>query len=177
MSFCHNKLTKVPGVMILYCTSGIGQLQINFKEYTLIENTLVPIIVTSTIMRLQASNDFKVTFILFPHDIMVELGTQIDHQLIVFIKHNPVYTHTSESSMMTKRMIDSMIDIYKDKRNRFREQMMKNQLQNFFLDFYDKAAPYLHKDEYLISSRQEELFRRFISQLQSDITREREVRY
>ncbi len=177
MDFSMNKLVKIPGVMILLCHKGVGQLMLNFKEYTLAENSQLIILTSSTVMMLHASADFTISFALFPPSIFIELGSQIDHTLIKYVKMNPLYTLAPDRAEVVRHMIDSMLDIYRDKDNRYRERIARNLMLNFFLNLYDKLANYLPQDINVVSSRQEELFRRFIGLLQTHTSQEREVKF
>lgn len=177
LNFCLNKLMKIPGMMILFCTGGAGQIMLDFKEYTLVERSQLTVVAASTMMVLHASPDFQVSLVLFPPPVLIELGAQIDHSLIAFVKTHPHYTHPIGRDSLMFGIFRCMVDVYKDQENRYRDQMARNLLMNFFLDLYDKLDRYLNKVDFGITSRQEELFRRFKSLLYDHSSVEREVRF
>lgn len=175
LEFIFNKLTKHLGVIIFYVESGIAQISINFKEYTISQYSQVAVMPSSTLMLLYASADFRIKYVSFERDILIGLGSQIDHSLFTFIRNNPHYNHPAERYPVVRRTFDCMVDIYNDRDNRFRIQIMSNLVLNFFMDCYDKVHRYLEGNEIEASSRQEELFRHFIQLIHQYIHSEREV--
>ncbi|MDB1056804.1 helix-turn-helix domain-containing protein, partial [Phocaeicola vulgatus] len=68
-------------------------------------------------------------------------------------------------------------DLYHDRDNCFRQQILKNYIQSFLLDIYDKTHRLFLMKRPEGISRQEELFKRFIQLVHKHCTTQREVSF
>ncbi|MEG1188123.1 MAG: helix-turn-helix domain-containing protein [Bacteroidales bacterium] len=177
LDFCLHKLTKIPGLLVIYCHKGVGQVSLDFKEYTLSEYSQMLVMPASMLMTIYESVDFEVTTVYFPPTALIELRSQVEHAFFDFIRQHPHYVHSADKVKRVRLMIDAFEEVYDDKENRFKEQMARNLLLNFFLDMYDKVERLLVKENGYTTSRQEELFGRFIALLHTYCVTEREVRF
>ena len=56
-----------------------------------------------------------------------------------FLKENPVVTLPAERTRTINGLIIALEDLYKDKENCFRLQILRSYTQSFLLDIYDKT--------------------------------------
>lgn len=177
LHFCNRKLTKIPGILLILCHRGVARVTIDFKEYTLSEFSQLVILPASTLEALYESVDFEMTLLYFPPTMMRELRSLVEPALFEFLRKHPHYVHPADRFERALRIFVGITEMFREHDNRFREQIANNLLINFFLDLYDKVERLFDKGDMPLSSRQEDLFIRFITLLHAHCTEEREVKY
>ncbi len=163
---------------ILLCKSGSAHITIDHVQGPVRRDTLI-FVLEGWMMRItEASDDFRVTYCAFSRDLFAEAAFRIEPAFFQALHDQPiVYTVTpiNEAARVWLQMADYT---YRDRKNLFRNTIIKNRLQNILLDIYDKYQRYeTRRRTPAASGRQQELFHRFVALVHEHCTRQREVSF
>lgn len=170
-------LWKLEGGAIYFCRKGWAHATINLKDYEIVENTQV-VLLPGTIIRINGcSSDFTASFFGFPKEMFMEAYMRFEPIFFRFIKEQPCYVLPQENTGAINGLIRATTAIYNDRENRFRNQIAKNHLQSFMLDIYDKCYRYFGKHKIEGGTRQDEIFKSFVSLVHEHCASQREVSF
>ena len=170
-------LWKLEGGAIYFCRKGWAHATINLKDYEIVENTQV-VLLPGTIIRINGcSSDFTASFFGFPKEMFMEACMRFEPIFFRFIKEQPCYVLPQENTGAINGMLRATTAIYNDRENRFRNQIAKNHLQSFMLDIYDKCYRYFGKHKIEGGTRQDEIFKSFVSLVHEHCASQREVSF
>ena len=170
-------LWKLEGGAIYFCRKGWEHATINLKDYEIVENTQV-VLLPGTIIRINGcSSDFTASFFGFPKEMFMEACMRFEPIFFRFIKEQPCYVLPQENTGAINGLIRATTAIYNDRENRFRNQIAKNHLQSFMLDIYDKCYRYFGKHKIEGGTRQDEIFKSFVSLVHEHCASQREVSF
>lgn len=170
-------LWKLEGGAIYFCRKGWAHATINLKDYEIVENTQV-VLLPGTIIRINGcSSDFTASFFGFPKEMLMEACMRFEPIFFRFIKEQPCYVLPQENTGAINGLIRATTAIYNDRENRFRNQIAKNHLQSFMLDIYDKCYRYFGKHKIEGGTRQDEIFKSFVSLVHEHCASQREVSF
>ena len=170
-------LWKLEGGAIYFCRKGWAHATINLKDYEIVENTQV-VLLPGTIIRINGcSSDFTASFFGFPKEMFMEACMRFEPIFFRFIKEQPCYVLPQENTGAINGLIRATTAIYNDRENRFRNQIAKNHLQSFMLDIYDKCYCYFGKHKIEGGTRQDEIFKSFVSLVHEHCASQREVSF
>lgn len=125
--------------MILFCYKGTANISVDLSRWDIRRNTVI-VLIPDTILTLNASSeDFKVQYISFSKVLFDEAVFRLDPPFFRFIKDSPCYTHPADQEETINVIIRLFWLIYMDRNNVYRDMIVKNQLQCFFLNMYDKT--------------------------------------
>lgn len=140
-------------------------------------NTQIIFLPNSIINYSYASPDLSISYITFSNAFFQEATVRLDPSFFHFLKENPVVTLPVERTRTINGLIIALEDLYKDKENCFRLQILRNYIQSFLLDIYDKTHRIFEQNRPEGISRQEELFKRFIQLIHKHCLNQREVSF
>ena len=170
-------LWKLEGGAIYFCRKGWAHATINLKDYEIVENTQV-VLLPGTIIRINGcSSDFTASFFGFPKEMFMEACMRFEPIFFRFIKEQPCYVLPQENTGAINGLIRATTAIYNDRENRFRNQIAKDHLQSFMLDIYDKCYRYFGKHKIEGGTRQDEIFKSFVSLVHEHCASQREVSF
>ena len=170
-------LWKLEGGAIYFCRKGWAHATINLKDYEIVENTQV-VLLPGTIIRINGcSSDFTASFFGFPKEMFMEACMRFEPIFFRFVKEQPCYVLPQENTGAINGLIRATTAIYNDRENRFRNQIAKNHLQSFMLDIYDKCYRYFGKHKIEGGTRQDEIFKSFVSLVHEHCASQREVSF
>ena len=170
-------LFKLEDACIFFCHSGEARIEIDLLEYDIIPNTQIIFLPNSIINYSYASPDLSISYITFSNAFFQEATVRLDPSFFHFLKENPVVTLPVERTRTINGLIIALEDLYKDKENCFRLQILRNYIQSFLLDIYDKTHRIFEQNRPEGISRQEELFKRFIQLIHKHCLNQREVSF
>ncbi len=150
------------GTMLL-CREGTARLSINLQEYALERGTQVLLIPNTTVMLLAVSDDFHASCFAFSSQIFDEASYRLDLPFFRFIGDHPVSLHTAQTFEPVSLWFEMMRHTYEDKENMFRNTIVRNRLQNMFMEYYDKIQRKKLHDMARVPDRQTDLCRRFFN--------------
>ena len=170
-------LFKQEDACILFCHSGEARIEIDLLEYDIVPNTQVIFLPNSIVNYSYASPDFSISYITFSNVFFQEATARLDPSFFHFLKENPAFTLPAGRTRTINGLIIALEDLYKDKENCFRQQILRNYIQSFLLDIYDKTRRIFEQNRPEGISRQEELFKLFIQLIHKHCLSEREVSF
>ena len=172
-----NRISKLKDACIFLCRQGEAQIEIDSEEYHIIPHTHLVLLPDSIVGSLQVSDGFRASYILFSQELFQEVTTRLEPSFYRFLKETPVVTLPDERTASISRMIATIEDLYNDRNNCFRQQILRNYIQSFLLDIYDKTRRLFLQSHPEGISRQEELFKQFILLVHRHCTEQREVAF
>lgn len=172
-----HRLWKLDGGAIYFCRKGWAHVTIDLKDYEIIENTQI-VLLPGTIIRINGSSeDFTASYFGFPKEMFREVCIRLEPIFFRFLKEKPCYTLPNDNTENINGLMRATMAIYKDRENRFRNQIAKNHLQSFMLDIYDKCCRYFDQREIEGGNRQDEIFKNFVALVHENCTSQREVNF
>lgn len=169
------RVWKLDGGAIYFCLRGHAEISIDLKKYS-VEPNIQLILLPGSIIRIDRIDpEFSLSFFGFSKELFYETVARLEPRFFRFLKENPCYVLTQETTETIKGLMRATEIIYADRENRFRNQIVKNHFQSFMLDTYDKCYRHFNRQLLEGGNRQTELFNKFITLVHEHCTTEREV--
>ena len=169
------KTMKVDVDTIIFCRKGTAIIEIDLIPYEIVANTQLIIIAGSIVHNISNSDDFKISYIIFKHEVYDEATAQLEPSFTFFLKEYPCVQLGEKRINKMNYLVEAMEDFYNEKTNCFRVKIFKNNIQSFLLDVYDKTRTLFKIDKSEEVGRREELFIKFIHLIHNFCPKEREV--
>lgn len=169
------KTMKVDVDTIIFCRKGTALIEIDLIPYEIVANTQLIIIARSIVHNISNSDDFRISYIIFKHEVYDEATAQLEPSFTFFLKEYPCVQLGEKRINKMNYLVEAMEDFYNEKTNCFRVKIFKNNIQSFLLDVYDKTRTLFKIDKSEEVGRKEELFIRFIHLIHNFCPKEREV--
>lgn len=169
------KTMKVDVDTIIFCRKGTALIEIDLIPYEIVANTQLIIIAGSIVHNISNSDDFRISYIIFKHEVYDEATAQLEPSFTFFLKEYPCVQLSEKKINKMNYLVEAMEDFYNEKTNCFRVKIFKNNIQSFLLDVYDKTRTLFKIDKSEEVGRREELFIKFIHLIHNFCPKEREV--
>lgn len=163
---------------IILCRSGSAEATVNLRRGRLEPNAILLMLPGSILMLTDISSDFRVTYCVYSRDIFAEASFRMEPAFFRFLSENPIcYPRGDEGG--AKIWFDIAAYTYRDRENVFRNTIIKNRVQNILLEIYDKLQRFAERDRPAprTTSRQTELFHRFLALVHDHCSEQRDVAY
>ncbi len=177
LKYFHNIPRRVESGVIMICQSGNADITIDMRNGHMKRNTQLFILPSAVLMLTNVSENFRVTFLAFSRELFEEAAYRIDIEFFHFMKENPLYDYPPKIARIVNNWLQSTLYIYEDRENIFRNIIIKNRLQNVFLESYDKLQRYIKPKSNSTPSRQIDIFNKFIALIHEYACQEREVQF
>lgn len=171
----EGKTIKVDVDTIIFCRKGTAYIEIDLIPYEIVANTQLIIIAGSIVHNISNSDDFKISYITFKHEVYDEATAQLEPSFTFFLKEYPCVQLGEKRINKMNYLVEAMEDFYYEKTNCFRIKIFKNNIQSFLLDVYDKTRTLFKIDKSEEVGRREELFIKFIHLIHKYCPQKREV--
>ena len=172
-----NRLWKLEGGVFFICRRGQASVTIDLKDYTLTPGTEV-LLLPGSIFRIKSlDEDFTISLFSFPLNMFHEASFRMEPGYFGFLKEHPCYARPDHPNTMAEGLLHALEAVYADKRNRYRTLIAKNLLRCCLLEIYDKSYRFFGRQQIEGSSRQDELFKKFMTLVHEHAAREREVTF
>lgn len=175
-AFYNNPSRSECGAFLLV-TSGSAGVTINLHGNTVGVNTVMLLLPGSILMFTDASADFRISYCAFSRDLFAEAGFRLDPSFFRFLGENPILVRNEGNVKGAEGWLQMAAYIYNDRENIFRNTIMKNRLQNIFLEMYDKLQRNMKCQSQEGTNRQLELFHKFIGLVHEHCMVQREVSF
>lgn len=174
----YNHLIKLENAAaILFCRQGYARFIIDLQEYDITKNTQIVLLPRNILNITQASEDFQVSYFCFSALFLQEVSLRMEPSFFLFLKENPCYTLPEDCIRAVHGLMCASEAIYNDRENRFRSIIIKNHLQSFLLEVYDKTHRWFTHKQMEGANRQEVLFKHFIALILEHCSTQREVNF
>lgn len=177
--YFKNHASRCENGAILFCRKGNARATVNQSVGSIRRDTLVLILPGTILMFDEMSSDFRMMFCSFSRDLFAEAAFRLDPAFFRVLLENPITHATTRIADGAAIWFQMAAYTYRDRDNTFRNMIIRNRLQNVLMEIYDKLQRF-SKVNYSISdssSRQVELFHRFVALVHESSSREREVAY
>lgn len=178
LRYYYDRPQRLSGGAIWLCERGSAELQVDLRSFSVRPNAQVVLIPPSIVMLSQVSPDFQVRFFSFSDEFFEEATYRMEIEFFRFLKEHPVHCYSTEMATGLGMWLQLSAYIYADREHLFRHTIVRNRLQNAFLELYDKMkrySGYVAKDTQ--PSRQVEIFQRFITLVHEYATCQRDVAF
>lgn len=162
-------------LVLLICQQGVATININMQIYTIKAGDIVVLSEDSFALLLKTSRQFQATYCLIDRSLAADIAFQLPHQLFSFLHDFPRLRPDEESLILFEQWLKQCQVIYQ-MQHKYRLLMLKNHLQNLFLQITTQIPEALHRQEYEFS-RREQLCWRFWKMLQQQSKQHRTVQY
>ena len=173
--------TAVRGGAILFCRKGSAHVTVNQYGGLVKRNTLVLVLPGSMLMLTERTDDFRMTFCAFSHDIFSEAAfrLRLEPSLFRTLRENPIAYPPARIVEGAAIWFQMAAYTYRDRNNIFRNTIIRNRLQNVLMEIYDKLQRFVGMQRQVPESttRQTELFHRFVAFVHEFGSQEREVSF
>lgn len=175
-NLCNHPMRCESGAFLLV-TSGSADVTINLHCNEVGVNTVMLFLPGSIFLFTDMSDDFRISYCAFSRDLFSEAGFRLDPSFFRFLGENPILVRNEGNVKGAEGWLQMAAYIYNDRENIFRNTIMKNRLQNIFLEMYDKLQRNMKCSPKEGTSRQMELFHKFIALVHEHCIAEREVTF
>lgn len=163
--------------VILFCNNGTANISVDLNKWDVKPNTIT-VLLPDTILTLNhSSEDFKIQYIAFSKPLFGEVVFRLDPPFFRFVKDNPCYVHPLAGKETIQVLVRLFWLTYLDRNNIYRDVIMKNQLQCFFLNMYNKCRHEFSSRQRNGSNRGEEIFHRFINSIHAHYLEQKDVSF
>ena len=172
------ELERLENFSLLFVNQGSARIELDFQTYDIHANYYIALAAEQFFRCLETSPDFTVSYLTFTRDILFEIITPFPPSFFAFIKQYAVSPPIpKEGEKRIHQLLQIVQDLYTEKEHTFRLPMLKNCLQNFLMDIYDKTkAQFLHRNV-TNTTRQEELLEKFVALIFQHSSTHREVQF
>ncbi len=164
---------------VVLCCKGRASVRMDDQILTLKRNHSMVLLPGTILHCRHRSADFEVRFFAFSAELFTEAAYRIPIEFMRLLKKHPIQTLDNSGFRKVDMWLRIIEYTYHDRKNRFRNIIIKNRLQNALLEAYDQAlrTPGEHLRSNNSSSRQQEIFSRFMELVGTHYGEEREVAY
>ena len=128
------KTTKMDVDTIIFCRKGTAHIEIDLIPYEIVANTQLIIIAGGIVHNISNSDDFRISYIIFKHEVYDEATAQLEPSFTFFLKEYPCVQLGEKRINKMNYLVEAMEDFYNEKTNCFRVKIFKNNIQSFLLD-------------------------------------------
>ena len=179
LAFFSGYACRIDGGAILFCRSGAAEVSVNQYQGHVCRNTLVLLLPGSILMLTDRTEDFRVTFCAFSWDLFAEAAFRLEPSFFHALRERPITSPPHRIVEGASIWFQMAAYTYRDRNNVFRNTIIKNRLQNLLLESFDKMQRFAARRPRTpeTTTRQTELFHRFVTLVQAHSSQEREVSF
>lgn len=179
LAYFNKYASRTEGGAILYCRSGRAVATIDQYQGEVGPDTVLLLLPGAVLMMTDISEDFRVSYFAFSFDLFSEAAFRLDPMFFGALRRPPIFPLAPRLAEGVRIWFEMVEYTYRDRDNMFRNTIIRNRLQNVLLESFDKMQRYgTHRPETQeTTSRQTELFHRFVSLVHEHCAHEREVTF
>lgn len=178
-AFFNNYASRCEGCVLLFCIDGTAEMVVNQYRGTVRRNTFIFLLPGSLLLLTDRSDDFGMRYCSFSKELFAEAAFRLEPEFFHALREHPIAAVPEEEVEGTDIWFRMMDYTYRDRENIYRNTIIRNRLQNILLECYDKFRRLTSRHRIVVSktSRQTELFHRFVQLVHENCAREREVAF
>ena len=179
LAFFSGYACRIDGGAILFCRSGAAEVSVNQYQGHVCRNTLVLLLPGSILMLTDRTEDFRVTFCAFSRDLFAEAAFRLEPSFFHALRERPITSPPHRIVEGASIWFEMVAYSYPHRNNVFSNTIIKNRLQNLLLESFDKMQRFAARRPRTpeTTTRQTELFHRFVTLVQAHSSQEREVSF
>ncbi|MEG1611014.1 MAG: helix-turn-helix domain-containing protein [Alistipes sp.] len=162
---------------ILYCMNGEAEVSVNLHRDVIQTHAVMLLLPGAILMMNNISADFQISYCAFSSKLFSEAGYRLEPSFFRFLSDHPISRLLGDESRGVYTWLQVAAYTYSDRDNIFRNTIIKNRLQNMFLEVYDKLQRTTDFGGEVDTGRRMELFHKFIHLVREQCKERREVAY
>lgn len=176
-AFFDNYAFRVENAAMLLCREGSAEAMVDQSRGPLRRDAIVLLLPGALFMLSDRTENFRVSYCAFSQSLLDEAAFRLDPSFFHTLRCNPLSYPSPQFVEGASVWFKLAEYTYADRENSFRNTIIKNRLQNVLLECYDKvqrfSADFIRQTD--TTSRQVQLFHRFVKLVNDHSVREREV--
>ena len=169
---------RTEGGAILFCRRGSATVTVDQLRDRVTRDTLLLLLPGSILHLNERTDDFRVRFCAFSLELFSEAAYRLDPSFFHFLHEHAIIRLPDRIIEGVRNWFQMASYTYRDRGNIFRNTIIRNRLQNVLLEAFDKTqrfAPDVHSQTG--TTRQADLFQRFVALVHEHCTEQREVAF
>lgn len=160
-------------VIAIICEEGYLSMNIGYNNYKVYKNDFINVLSGRVFQITEISEDFKAKIICLEHGFFDFGNDQNSYDTQNLLREFPLQSLPSSKMELFVYLVDYMKSIIKEKENIYRKRVIYNLLNVLF---YEVCNLLINKEESKdISSSAEEIFKRFMKDVEANFSKERNV--
>ncbi len=169
---------RTEGGAILFCRRGSATVTVDQLRDRVTRDTLLLLLPGSILHLNERTDDFRVRFCAFSLELFSEAAYRLDPSFFHILHEHAIIRLPDRIIEGVHNWFQMASYTYRDRGNIFRNTIIRNRLQNVLLEAFDKTqrfAPDVHSQTG--TTRQADLFQRFVALVHEHCTEQREVAF
>lgn len=169
---------RTEGGAILFCRRGSATVTVDQLRDRVTRDTLLLLLPGSILHLNERTDDFRVRFCAFSLELFSEAAYRLDPSFFHILHEHAIIRLPDRIIEGVRNWFQMASYTYRDRGNIFRNTIIRNRLQNVMLEAFDKTqrfAPDVHSQTG--TTRQADLFQRFVALVHEHCTEQREVAF
>lgn len=169
---------RTEGGAILFCRRGSATVTVDQLRDRVTRDTLLLLLPGSILHLNERTDDFRVRFCVFSLELFSEAAYRLDPSFFHILHEHAIIRLPDRIIEGVRNWFQMASYTYRDRGNIFRNTIIRNRLQNVLLEAFDKTqrfAPDVHSQTG--TTRQADLFQRFVALVHEHCTEQREVAF
>ncbi len=169
---------RTEGGAILFCRRGSATVTVDQLRDRVTRDTLLLLLPGSILHLNERTDDFRVRFCAFSLELFSEAAYRLDPSFFHILHEHAIIRFPDRIIEGVRNWFQMASYTYRDRGNIFRNTIIRNRLQNVLLEAFDKTqrfAPDVHSQTG--TTRQADLFQRFVALVHEHCTEQREVAF
>lgn len=169
---------RTEGGAILFCRRGSATVTVDQLRDHVTRDTLLLLLPGSILHLNERTDDFRVRFCAFSLELFSEAAYRLDPSFFHILHEHAIIRLPARIIEGARNWFQMAFYTYRDRDNIFRNTIIRNRLQNVLLEAFDKTqrfAPDVHSQTG--TTRQADLFQRFVALVHEHCTEQREVAF
>lgn len=169
---------RTEGGAILFCRRGSATVTVDQLRDRVTRDTLLLLLPGSILHLNERTDDFRVRFCAFSLELFSEAAYRLDPSFFHILHEHAIIRLPDRIIEGVRNWFQMAAYTYRDRGNIFRNTIIRNRLQNVLLEAFDKTqrfAPDVHSQTG--TTRQADLFQRFVALVHEHCTEQREVAF
>lgn len=169
---------RTEGGAILFCRRGSATVTVDQLRDRVTRDTLLLLLPGSILHLNERTDDFRVRFCAFSLELFSEAAYRLDPSFFHILHEHAIIRLPDRIIEGVRNWFQMASYTYRDRGNNFRNTIIRNRLQNVLLEAFDKTqrfAPDVHSQTG--TTRQADLFQRFVALVHEHCTEQREVAF
>lgn len=169
---------RTEGGAILFCRRGSATVTVDQLRDRVTRDTLLLLLPGSILHLNERTDDFRVRFCAFSLELFSEAAYRLDPSFFHILHEHAIIRLPDRIIEGVRNWFQMASYTYRDRGNIFRNTIIRNRLQNVLLEAFDKTqrfAPDVYSQTG--TTRQADLFQRFVALVHEHCTEQREVAF
>ena len=169
---------RTEGGAILFCRRGSATVTVDQLRDRVTRDTLLLLLPGSILHLNERTDDFRVRFCAFSLELFSVAAYRLDPSFFHILHEHAIIRLPDRIIEGVRNWFQMASYTYRDRGNIFRNTIIRNRLQNVLLEAFDKTqrfAPDVHSQTG--TTRQADLFQRFVALVHEHCTEQREVAF